>query len=246
MSSLPLHVFMAYARKDDAYLKELKKHFAILERDKKVKLWSDNDIEAGANWNQNIKNALHKADIILLLLSADALASDYFYQNELPKALEKHRNQEAKLIPILVRACTWEMTPLKDIGDCLFPRDKQPISGKPNQDSIYENIVSYINQLLPELNRKKAAIEKDRAEKSKLDAELKKAKADLKSAQTAANSNATRINEIEQKMKDLQTELREKQSKKYDLDRSARDLEGKVQTLEWQFKQNANSTYRFI
>jgi hypothetical protein len=53
---------------------------------------------------------LESAQIILLLISADFLASDYCYGRELERALEHHESQTASVIPVILRSCDWQNT----------------------------------------------------------------------------------------------------------------------------------------
>lgn len=237
MSVPSIKIFLAYARKDAEYMRELKKHFAPLERNNNISIWCDNDIEAGENWEQSIKTALQNADIVLLLVSADAIASNYFYNEELPKALIRENNQEAKVIPIIIRPCNWELTSLKNLQ--ALPFGGKPISTWGNHDSAYNEIVSRINQIIPEIERKKAireTAEKERLEQDRLKAEkaakLKLARRELEKAQSDLDRNKKRIAEIDQNLKSLQDEQREKLSKLYELEKLITELSNRVSNLE--------------
>ena len=73
-------VFVSYSHEDEAYLNQLKKHLAGLERNGVVSVWYDRKVEAGADWEATILAKLHAADVILLLISPDFMASDYCYE----------------------------------------------------------------------------------------------------------------------------------------------------------------------
>ena len=107
----PLSVFISYAHKDIDMMNNLLAHLSPLKRLERVETWSDQQLLAGEQWNEKILNRLHEADIILLLLSADFLASNYIWEKELKVAIEKHKNQEARVIPILLRDCQWKEIP---------------------------------------------------------------------------------------------------------------------------------------
>ena len=100
-------IFIAYSRKDTEYLNELRTHFTPLERSGKVTIWYDGKIEPGTLWESEIKERLHSADIILLLVSASAIASDYFYDKEMKEALERHKLGITRVVPFILRPCTW-------------------------------------------------------------------------------------------------------------------------------------------
>src|SRR6266566_7385223 len=98
-------VFFSYAQTDQAVRDQLATHLSQLKRDGLIEEWSDQQILAGSDRVQAIDQALHSAQIILLLISADFLASDACYQIEMQQALERHRAGVARVIPIIVRPC---------------------------------------------------------------------------------------------------------------------------------------------
>ncbi|MEM9887817.1 MAG: toll/interleukin-1 receptor domain-containing protein, partial [Bacteroidota bacterium] len=125
MNPSKIDIFIAYAREDKVFLNELRKQLRILKRNGTVnKIWYDGEIIAGQTWEAEIKQELENADIFLLLLSPDFINSDYAYDIEMTKALERHRNGEATLIPIIARACAWHLTPLSELQ---APVDGQPL-----------------------------------------------------------------------------------------------------------------------
>ena len=135
----PFQIFIAYSRKDTPYLEELRTHLNPLERSGKVRIWYDGKIEPGAVWEQAIKENLHRADIILLMVSADAINSDYFYEKEMADALARHHAGEARVVPLIVRSCLWQATPLKDLQ--ALPKDGLPVTSWPIRDDAYSDAV---------------------------------------------------------------------------------------------------------
>ena len=73
----PLKVFISYAHADEAHRKTLAKHLSALEDEGLITVWHDRKITGGREWAGAIDDALHSADIVLLLISADFLDSDY-------------------------------------------------------------------------------------------------------------------------------------------------------------------------
>jgi predicted GTPase len=69
-------IFIAYSHEDIALKNELKKFLRPLLREERISLWDDFDIEAGEEWDAKIKERLYGADVVLLLVSSDSLASD--------------------------------------------------------------------------------------------------------------------------------------------------------------------------
>jgi formylglycine-generating enzyme required for sulfatase activity len=153
--SAPLQIFIAYARKDASFLDELRTHFTPLERSGKVKIWYDGKIEPGAVWEQSIKENLHKADVILLLVSADAIASDYFYDKEMTDALARHNSGTARVVPLIVRPCAWQETPLGELQ--ALPRDAMAVTEWANRDAAYANAVNSLTAILNSIRMERAA-----------------------------------------------------------------------------------------
>ena len=102
----PKKIFLSYAHKDELYKKELDTHFAALKRSGLVETWQDREIMAGDDWDKVIKEAISQADIVLLLLSPDFMASDYIWNTELPSA----KAHSTAIIPLFIRPCDFEET----------------------------------------------------------------------------------------------------------------------------------------
>jgi hypothetical protein len=103
----PLRVFFSYAAEDDAYRIQLEKHLRMLQRDGLIETWHDRKILPGTAWGSAIDAQLEAADIVLLLVSADFLNSDYCVDIEMTRALERHDAQQAQVVPVIVRHCDW-------------------------------------------------------------------------------------------------------------------------------------------
>lgn len=108
LSPKSMYLFYSYSHKDARLCKELAAHLSLLKRQGIIQDWSDRDIDAGREWEHTIHGNLEKASIILLLISADFLASDYCYAREMTRALERHSAGEARTIPIILRAVDWK------------------------------------------------------------------------------------------------------------------------------------------
>src|SRR6202045_1561130 len=114
-TSPPVEVFYSYAHEDEALRAELEKHLSLLRRQGVISGWHDRHIAPGADWAQAIDEHLESAVVILLLVSADFLASDYCYGIEMKRALQRHQTNEAAVIPILLRAVDWNRAPFASL-----------------------------------------------------------------------------------------------------------------------------------
>jgi hypothetical protein len=108
---MAVKIFLCYAHEDEDLLNKLKAHLRPLEREGLIEVWHDRDISAGTEWEQQISKHLKEAQIILLLVSSDFMASDYCYSVEMKYALERHERGEAQVIPIILRPVLWEQAP---------------------------------------------------------------------------------------------------------------------------------------
>src|ERR1022692_4597015 len=106
----PLSIFVSYAHEDESFCQELKKHFAPLEKQSLIECWYDRAILAGYSWEKEIRSRLDNADVILLLVSANFLSSE-FCQTEMEQALERPV-PETRVVPVILRPCLWERTRL--------------------------------------------------------------------------------------------------------------------------------------
>lgn len=83
----------SYSHADEAQRNELEKHLSPLKRMGKITTWHDRRIVPGQEFEHQIDHYFSQADIILLLISSDFIASDYCYQVEMTNALERHKKR---------------------------------------------------------------------------------------------------------------------------------------------------------
>jgi TIR domain-containing protein len=122
---MPVKIFFCYAREDETLLNKLKSHLRPLQRQGLIDVWYDREISAGAEWEQEIKQNLNSAQIILLLISPSFMDSDYCYSVELKRALERHESGEARVIPIILEYVYWQIESLSKLQ--ALPTDAKPI-----------------------------------------------------------------------------------------------------------------------
>jgi TIR domain len=125
-TALLLNIFFAYSRVDSSYRERLDKHLSGLKRKEYINTWYDGKIEPGKEWEKEIDNELSRADIILLLISADFIASDYCYEHEMRKAISRHEKGDAVIVPVLLHPCDWHDTPFAKIQ--ALPQNGKPVS----------------------------------------------------------------------------------------------------------------------
>lgn len=139
-------IFISYSHKDDALRAELDKHLALLRREGAIELWSDHRILPGSEFEKDISLALEAAEIILLLVSADFLSSDYCFGIEMRRALERHVSGEAVVVPVILRACDWQNAPFSHLN--ALPSGGREIAKWASPDDAYLNVVQGLRKLL--------------------------------------------------------------------------------------------------
>ena len=147
-----IEIFCCYAREDQHLLQELKSYLMPLQRGGLITLWADTDIHAGVAWEEGIHHHLNTAQIILLLISPDFLASDYCYSIEMKRALERHERGEAVVIPIILRPVFWQGTPFGKLQ--VLPTDAYPITKWHDHDEAFFGVVNGIRQVIEEISFK--------------------------------------------------------------------------------------------
>jgi tetratricopeptide (TPR) repeat protein len=98
-------VFISYAREDKPWLERVKVHLAPLIRTGELDAWDDTLIEPGVRWQTSIANALADCHAAILLVSADYLASEFIFSQELPILLRAEEARGLSIIPVIVRPC---------------------------------------------------------------------------------------------------------------------------------------------
>src|SRR2546429_7284316 len=101
-ASTPVEVLCCYSHADETWLRKVETHLSLLKRQGLISLWHNQLLIPGTDWAHAIDTHLKTASVIVLLVSADFLASDYCYSVEMKRALERHEADEARVIPILV------------------------------------------------------------------------------------------------------------------------------------------------
>src|SRR5215218_1859001 len=102
-----IRAFCSYSHRDEEFLKQLNVHLTVLKRRGLIDDWNDRKIGAGQEWREAIEENLKAADVVLLLVSDDFMASEFAYEEEMGRAIERDERGEALVIPIIVRPAIW-------------------------------------------------------------------------------------------------------------------------------------------
>lgn len=139
-------LFFSYSHVDENLRDQLEIHLAGLRRQGLISSWHDRRITAGEDFGQAIDQHINTADVILLLVSSDFIASDYCYEREMMRALDRQECGDARVIPVILRPCDWHGLPFGNL--LATPKDGRPITKWPNIDEAFQNVVSAIKAAL--------------------------------------------------------------------------------------------------
>ncbi|OHB50686.1 MAG: hypothetical protein A2Y10_02350 [Planctomycetes bacterium GWF2_41_51] len=142
-------LFYSYSHKDEALRDELETHLKLLQRQGHISSWHDRKILGGEEWDKKIDENLKNAEIILLLVSADFVASDYCYDVEMNNAMQKHENKEAVVVPVIIRDCDWHSAIFGKLQ--ALPKDGKAVKLWPDRDSAWNDVALRIRKIIEEL-----------------------------------------------------------------------------------------------
>ena len=154
MTATPLKTFIIYARADAAFKDELLLHLHLFVENGLIQKWVDSDLLPGEDWEKRIEMELEAAHLVIMLVSADALSSEFIRKKELKTAIEKKRAGSARVIPVLVRDCMWKLN--SDIAELqLLPRGDngriQGVAAWLSRDSAWTNVCEELHKLIQEI-----------------------------------------------------------------------------------------------
>jgi len=161
MLEVSLQLFFSYSHKDESLRDELAKHLTILERQGAIASWHDRKILPGEERDYQINNNLNSADIILLLVSSDFLFSNYCWNVEVQKAIERHQARETCVIPIILRSVDWSGAPFGKLQ--ALPKNGEPVVSKSwhSQDEAFTDVAKGIRLVAEKIKREREKLRQE-------------------------------------------------------------------------------------
>lgn len=190
-----INLFMAYSHKDEGLRDQLEVHLSLMKRQDLIAPWHDRRIPAGAVIDDAIDVHLRTDDVILLLVSADFIASDYIWNIEMKRALERHQNGHAVVVPVILRQCDWHSAPF---GKFLaVPKDGVAVEDWPSKDAAFADIAKRLRSLIESMETKAkrggAAAEKNAKPDAPQSVSRNKVQADAPPAPRSSNLRLKKI-----------------------------------------------------
>lgn len=189
-----MNIFIAFANQDRDVRDKLLRQMNLVKDRLGWNIWSAKEIKAGERWDEEIKQRLIDSEVVILLLSTDFFNSKYIVETELPKVVEKHKQGDCQIIPVIARVCHWKDTPFgeyAELGDIqALPVGERPIMSKGHwghEDEPYFEVVEGIKDSIKNFERKFANEALDFNKKETID---------LISSRNEANSTPIFKNEL--------------------------------------------------
>lgn len=143
-----MRAFISYSHRDADLLSQLHEHLSVLQREGLLETWTDREILPGSIIDDDVDVAIADAPLFLLLVSASFIASNYCYEREFARALERQQTGAAKIVPIIVRECDWDIQPLRQFK--ALPYDGRAVVSRHwhTPDEGFRSVVEGLRPLL--------------------------------------------------------------------------------------------------
>lgn len=144
--------FISYTHADTELKEQLVRHLAPLRREGLIDLWHDGLLRPGEHLDPTVQAALAASDVVILLVSAGFIASEYCYEHEMLRAFARQRDGAVRVIPIILRPCQWMGVPIGN-GETLsefvaLPKDGKAVTSWSDTDTAFDNAVGSIRDML--------------------------------------------------------------------------------------------------
>ncbi|MDB5792361.1 MAG: hypothetical protein JWQ80_2385 [Massilia sp.] len=142
-------LFFSYCHVDEALRDRLEKHLSMMKNQGLIETWHDRGIMAGDNLDASIDANLETSDIILLLVTADFLASNYCFSIEMKRALERQREGTARVIAVILEHCDWQSAPFAK--SLVVPKDGKPVTSWANEAEAWTDVTKRIRAVVEQV-----------------------------------------------------------------------------------------------
>jgi tetratricopeptide (TPR) repeat protein len=142
-------IFLSYANNDRESLDTLVKQLSPLQQRRAIESWYRGKMKAGSDWRRMAESYLDGADLILLLISPDFVVSEVCCEIEMSRAMQRHTNGEARVIPVILRPTDWSSLPCGGLWP--LPSDARPVTLWQSLDAAFSDIVEGIKKVVSDI-----------------------------------------------------------------------------------------------
>lgn len=143
-----MKAFISYCHKDKELLDGLHEHLAALRRQEMIIVWTDREIPAGGVIDDHVDVQMEEAELYLLLISSAFIDSQYCFEKEFARALDRQKEGKAIIVPIIIRDCDWNIPALRKFK--ALPDDGKPVKSSHwhSADEAFANIAAGLRKLI--------------------------------------------------------------------------------------------------
>lgn len=147
-----------YAPEDEAIKTALDGQLNPIKRTEFIETWDESQLRGGDETESEIARRIEEADIILPLITAHFFGSDAIFEHQLQLALRRHEAKKTVVIPLLMRACIWEGSPLDALKATILPRNLTAMDKQDNPETALADTVTQLSGWCKKIfDRKKLA-----------------------------------------------------------------------------------------
>ena len=148
--SAGIEVFILFADVDEdkKFVNKLERHLAAIQKQRLITTWNKGKLLSGSDEQAEISAHMHRAKIILLIVSNDFMMQHYLDNNGVEQAMEK-RKTGTVVIPIHFRPTDYEGAPFETLMP--LPTNRTPVTEWANIDSALFDISKGIRRVVDEL-----------------------------------------------------------------------------------------------
>lgn len=157
MNSKAVSIFISYSKADLFLMQEMEKHLEPLRLNGLSSSWHSGCISPGDEWELQIEQKLDQAQVILILISADFIKTDFCYEVEMSKAIKRHKNGDACVIPIILRSCMWQeilIEGIKLVDLQVIPKNLVPVNEWTSLDEAFTHIAKELFDKIRSIQQK--------------------------------------------------------------------------------------------
>lgn len=155
----PVEVFIGYAGdgQDKQHCAMLEKHLSVPRRQSEIVTRHERLVAPGKELHAELQGMLDRADLIVLLITPDFIASDFCYHEQMNAAISRHNRHSARVIPVIVRPCDLEGLPVAKLK--ALPTTRKPITDDRRPERIWAQVAREIRAVAKELQERQSSKE---------------------------------------------------------------------------------------
>ena len=152
-----INIFIIYSSDDNDIMLRLLLHLQPLKELHDISIWHDDPIYTGQLWKPKIESRLNDADIFLFLVSDAFMHSEFIDQSEFKRAIDRYKEGNSKVMPILIDNCPWDIDFRSDDYNFNFkelqvlPEKGKPIVDWASPDEALDKITAAVASVIASL-----------------------------------------------------------------------------------------------